>query len=220
MKAPKLKPGYSYASIRANAKTLYDAGYSNGSSWAAAYAYARQLYRAKFPAAGLFPDTLVKASDRTTKRRYSHYGQDGHLIRECTAEEYRDRRDREWPRANPVRPLPISKSERDDLRDAVASDFSGVGPDVRAAAELFADFTGHEPQLQKLSVPDAPAVLMNFGICDEIRYSTTRDGVAEKYRHTFKKAARPFVCVTPDGEQIYLLGGKFKFTERGIEDKS
>ncbi len=40
----------------------------------------------------------------------------------------------------------------------------------------------------------------------------------EKYIHQFKKASQPILAVSHDGKQLYILGGEYKITERGIED--
>lgn len=57
-----------------------------------------------------------------------------------------------------------------------------------------------------------------FGDCDGILYTTVRDGRTEKYIHTFKKNSRPILASSSDGKQIALIGGKYKFTDRGIVD--
>jgi len=51
-------------------------------------------------------------------------------------------------------------------------------------------------------------------------YSTVRDGVLEKYIHKFHKRDCPLFVVAPDGKSLYLLGGVYNFTERGIVDRS
>lgn len=90
---------------------------------------------------------------------------------------------------------------------------------ARKAANIYGDFTGHEPEVvevvQKPAFPDAVAVI---GECDGILYTTVRDGITESYIHKFKKKSRPLFCVSPDGKQLILLGGSYDFTERGIVD--
>jgi hypothetical protein len=65
-----------------------------------------------------------------------------------------------------------------------------------------------------------PAVGVAIGEVDGILYSTIRDGVLEKYIHKFRKADRPLFVVSPDGRVLYLLGGRYGFTEAGIVDDS
>lgn len=96
---------------------------------------------------------------------------------------------------------------------------------LQQGAKLYQDFTGHtdEFEIHKLNVPGFPEKLKNLvviGECTGLLYDSVRDGEVEKYIHQFKrKNSRPLFCITPDGNQIVLLGGAYKFTERGIEDR-
>lgn len=90
--------------------------------------------------------------------------------------------------------------------------------DVARAAKLYETFTGHDAEEighLRLKMPQAAAVI---GQCDFIGYTTVRDGVREAYIHKFRAADRPLLAVTPDGQQLLLLGGNYDFTERGIVD--
>lgn len=91
--------------------------------------------------------------------------------------------------------------------------------DIRDAANLYEDFSGHEADvLARMPRPKFPAILVAVGECDGILYTTVRDGKREKYIHEFKPHAKPTLAATPDGSQLFLLGGAFTFTERGIVD--
>ena len=96
---------------------------------------------------------------------------------------------------------------------------------LQKGMRLYRNFTGHksEFEIHRLNVPGFPDELKNLvviGECTGVMYDTVRDGEMEKYIHQFeKKTSRPLFCVTPDGNQIVLLGGAYKFTERGIVDK-
>jgi hypothetical protein len=59
---------------------------------------------------------------------------------------------------------------------------------------------------------------LTIGECNGILYSTVRDGEAEKYIHRFKKSARPLLVASHDGSALALVGGNFRFTNRGIVD--
>lgn len=124
------------------------------------------------------------------------------------------------PRArNPVRELPISQAERERLQQEVKKQFSGRGKQLREAALLYSNFTGHEEvDAIKVSVPQMPQVLMEIGYVDYIGYTTVRDYKEERYQHDWKKKARPLLCSSPDGKSLYMLGGAFTFGERGIVD--
>ncbi len=90
--------------------------------------------------------------------------------------------------------------------------------EIEQAAALYESFTGHDAlNVVKIS-HEFPKTCLQVGLCDGILYSTTRDGVPEKYIHRFKKSARPIFGVSSDGTQLVLIGGKFQFTEAGITD--
>jgi len=92
---------------------------------------------------------------------------------------------------------------------------------IERAADLYERFTGHDAlELGRVKVPAMPAVGVAIGEVDGILYSTIRDGVLEKYIHKFRKSDRPLFVVSPDGKVLYLLGGDYNFTERGIVDES
>ena len=91
---------------------------------------------------------------------------------------------------------------------------------VREAARRFEAFTGHRAQnIRKIKVPSYPKAALAVGPCLGIMYSTVRDGRAEKYVHRFGAKSRPLLAASADGTQLYLLGGAYNFTERGIVDK-
>lgn len=90
---------------------------------------------------------------------------------------------------------------------------------VRKAAALFKDFSGHEVEsVQRVRVK-TPKAMLAIGELDGILYTTVRDGVREKYIHKFRKTARPLLAASSDGRQLGILGGEFQFTEAGIEDR-
>lgn len=93
--------------------------------------------------------------------------------------------------------------------------------DIRKAASLYERFSGHEAEsIGKIRVPGLPKVGVCIGEVDGILYTTVRDGVVEKYIHKFAKADKPLFVVSPNGKQLFMIGGRFTFTERGIVDKS
>ena len=60
----------------------------------------------------------------------------------------------------------------------------------------------------------------NIGECDGVLYTTVRDGKIEHYIHEFADSDKPMLAVSPNGRQLILIGGRYKFTERGIVDTS
>lgn len=90
---------------------------------------------------------------------------------------------------------------------------------IRAASKLYKEFSGHEAEsAEMIDVPDLPEVGLAIGKCLGLLYETVRDGEREQYIHRFKKSARPLLVSSFDGRQLYLLGGAYRFTERGIVD--
>lgn len=92
---------------------------------------------------------------------------------------------------------------------------------IKRGAKLYEDFSGHKAEIVgRLKKPKIPDVLVNVGIIDFIGYTTVQDGREEKFIHKFKVHAKPLFCVTPDGEHIFLLEGRYEFTEQGIVDRT
>lgn len=88
------------------------------------------------------------------------------------------------------------------------------------AAHLYSQFSGHDAdEFQEIEKPQYPDVVTVIGELEAVVYSTVRDNEHERYVHEFRKSSRPMLCVSPDGNQLLIIGGKFQFTERGIVDK-
>lgn len=93
--------------------------------------------------------------------------------------------------------------------------------DVQRAASLYERFSGHEAEIAgRVRVPAIPKVGVAIGTLDGVLYTTVRDGVTEKYIHKFAARDKPVLVVSPDGRQIFVIGGRYTFTERGIVDAS
>lgn len=92
---------------------------------------------------------------------------------------------------------------------------------VRKAAALYERFSGHEAEeMGRIKVPPLPDVGVAIGQMDGVLYTTVRDGVTERYIHEFRKGDEPLFVVSPDGKRLFMIGGRYDFTERGIVDKS
>lgn len=93
--------------------------------------------------------------------------------------------------------------------------------DAQRAAARFERFTGHDAEeIGRAYMPPIPKHAASIGVCTAICYETVRDGRVENYIHEFSEAAAPLLAVSPDGKQLWLVGGKYTFTDRGIVDKS
>lgn len=92
--------------------------------------------------------------------------------------------------------------------------------EIRKAEDLYRRFSGHEPEsIGKIRLTKPPKCAIVVGTLDGLLYTTVRDGQEEKYIHKFSKRARPLFVVSPDGKQIFIIGGSYDFTERGIVDR-
>ena len=94
-----------------------------------------------------------------------------------------------------------------------------VNGQVREAVARFTGFRGDTPKsVDRVRVAPPARVMLHVGECLGIMYRTERDGVVEDYLHRFRKKSRPTLAVSSDGKTLYLLGGAYRVTDRGIED--
>lgn len=94
----------------------------------------------------------------------------------------------------------------------------GGGPELAKAARAFEDFTGHRASSVARGRQKSARAGWLLGTVAEIGYIATRDGERALYVHKFKSRSRPQLVSSADGSQLYLLGGAYSVTERGIED--
>jgi hypothetical protein len=89
---------------------------------------------------------------------------------------------------------------------------------MRRAAKLYRDFTGHTgARVLKIPVSAMPREGLVFGELLVIGYKSRRDG--KPYAHEFSKKSRPLLVASHDGKQVVLVGGRYTFTDAGIEDR-
>lgn len=91
--------------------------------------------------------------------------------------------------------------------------------EVRAAVELYESFREKKPKRLKVLDVKIPRVVVHIGYLEAIDYRTTHGAELVLYNHKFAPGSRPLLCVSADGRQLLLLGGRYHFTERGIVDK-
>lgn len=89
---------------------------------------------------------------------------------------------------------------------------------IEHAMALFKRFRLDDPQHVDDVKYKTPEVGMVIGDCDGILYTTVRNGKTERYKHEFKKSARPLLVSSWDGKQILIVGGSYNFTQDGITD--
>ena len=81
--------------------------------------------------------------------------------------------------------------------------------------KLYKQFHGEPPRHRdNIAVPDYK-VLMRIGPLTHIAYIADDDG--KNYMHKFKLSSRPIL--TTDGKHLVIIGGRFRFTDRGITDR-
>lgn len=92
-------------------------------------------------------------------------------------------------------------------------------PDLSRARKAFKKFTGHDAVRGYHAPLDAGAVTgYRMGQVVGIAYEARRDGQTDQYFHRFRKSSRPDLVAKDDGSQLFITGGKYRVTERGIED--
>lgn len=90
---------------------------------------------------------------------------------------------------------------------------------IQRAARRFARFTGERARsVEKIPFPENPGAGLAVGPVLMLGYSAVRDGKRQNYLHKFTERARPMLVASHDGRALYMLGGNYKFTERGIVD--
>lgn len=89
---------------------------------------------------------------------------------------------------------------------------------VRKAKKLYEDFRETSAKRARKIRIKYPRAVMVMGYCEAILYSTTHNGEAKLYKHKFAKGSRALLCAGPGPNQLYLIGGRFHVTERGIVD--
>jgi hypothetical protein len=91
--------------------------------------------------------------------------------------------------------------------------------DLSAAAQRLQEFSGHEAsEVLKIKEPTFKKGLV-IGQLHGLLYGTVRDGRSENYIHRFRKSSRPLLAASSDGRTLRIVGGRFQFTEAGIEDR-
>jgi hypothetical protein len=86
------------------------------------------------------------------------------------------------------------------------------------AIALFRDFREEAPgRIVTLDV-DIPTALAVMGRLEYVGYRTTHGRRSKLYKHEFAPGSRPLLCAGPTDNQLYILQGSFRVTDRGIVD--
>lgn len=90
---------------------------------------------------------------------------------------------------------------------------------LRAAVALYQAFREKKPKRIRVVDFDIPTAVVAIGYVDEICYTTSHGDKPVAYTHSFAPGSRPLLVSSADGRQLLLLGGRYKFDDRGIVDK-
>ena len=100
-----------------------------------------------------------------------------------------------------------------------ARELPGDRKTLDAIIKRWFNFTGQAPDsLEVIPAPREYPAYYALGKMLSVEYECVKDGKTMRFRHDFKKTARPALAVSPDGQQLRILGGGFQVTERGIVD--
>lgn len=112
-----------------------------------------------------------------------------------------------------------SRPRRSRSRKTAANPAPPTRLELKRAEAAFQRFTGTPATVIEQHFPPPMAgAAWALGPVPEIHYIATRDGRTFEYVHKFKKSARPLLAASSDGSMLYLLGGAYGVTDRGIED--
>jgi hypothetical protein len=90
--------------------------------------------------------------------------------------------------------------------------------ELKRAAKLYRDFREETPRRAKTVRVTLPKVAMIMGHVRAIEYDTTHAGKTHLYKHTFAAGSRPLLVAGTRNGQLYLIGGRYHVTDRGIVD--
>lgn len=88
----------------------------------------------------------------------------------------------------------------------------------REVVKLFRRFRERDPTRAKNVSIELPDAVMVMGPLEFVGYRTTHGKKAVLYTHEFAPGSRPLLCAGPKNGQLYLIGGRFRVTDRGIVD--
>lgn len=88
----------------------------------------------------------------------------------------------------------------------------------QAAVKLFRGFRERAPSKIKNIDFEVPSAVAVMGTVEFIGYRTTHGKKGVLYTHDFAAGSRPLMCAGAEEGQLYLIGGRFHVTERGIVD--
>lgn len=90
--------------------------------------------------------------------------------------------------------------------------------EIFRADALLESFTGEKAR-KEFRVSQRPIKTgLVVGPMTGVMYAADRGDGVHEYCHRFKKSSRPLLIADHDGSQLGIVGGRFRFTDRGIVD--
>jgi len=152
-------------------------------------------------------------SRATIARNVAELRRSGRPAAQAEAIAYREAR-AAWRQRHPRGPWPAH------LRPTKSKTRQNPATSTRRASRAYEAFHGdRSKRRRRVHIPDAPPVVWELGRVIGISYETTRDGERAAYLHKFKPGSAPRLVISEDGEAMFLADGRYKVTDRGIEDR-
>lgn len=113
---------------------------------------------------------------------------------------------------------PKGRGNREDYTEQGAPLMRQNPVEMKRAARLQKAFNGSVGRTEHVQIKALPRAAVVIGPLVMVTYQSARDGGPALYQHTFAPHARPLLAASHDGQQLLIVGGRFRFTERGIVD--
>lgn len=85
---------------------------------------------------------------------------------------------------------------------------------------LYRKFREADPKfIDSVRLANPPKVAMHIGKLDGVLYTTTHGGKKVSYIHRFTGASKPDLVTDGNGKRLYIVGGRYDFTQDGIVDR-
>jgi hypothetical protein len=87
---------------------------------------------------------------------------------------------------------------------------------VARAKKFYRNFREIEPTRARKIRVTLPRAVAVMGYLEALMYFTTHGSKAVRYKHKFAPGSRPLLCT--DGRRVFVIGGRYHVTDRGIVD--
>jgi hypothetical protein len=93
-----------------------------------------------------------------------------------------------------------------------------MSAELRRTMQLYRKFREADPRYARRVTVKLPKALARMGPCEFVGYMTTHRGKAALYVHYFSPGSRPVLYAGTGRNALYMMGGRFHVTGRGITD--